>query len=717
LKICLINSPTGAEFLDRVEFVDAELRKTSCSPQLGVLNLAAVTEKLGIATGIYDCNRAFFRLADAAGECGVAEFATEAAHQIAASHADVYGFSSICSAYPLTLRMARIVKKLQPDATILLGGPQASVVAEDTLKAFPSVDFILRGEAEQSLPLFLEELSGSRNFEKVPGLVHRTVWGVQRNPDPPPISDLDALPAPAYHLTGELIGAPSASLELGRGCPFSCTFCSTNDFFRRKFRLRSPERVRDDMRLIHSLYGISDFDLIHDMFTVDAKRVRAFCKSMIEAGTGFTWECSARTDCVDEEMLGLMAAAGCTAIFFGVETGSERMQKLIDKHLDIERAHQVIDLAERAGISSTVSLITGFPEERWDDLRETVRVFMHSARTPRSKPQLNLLSPLANTPLHTQHKHELVLDQLCSDVSHQGRWQNPEDLELIRKFPHIFPNFYFIPTPHLDRAILLELREFTLMANHGLRWLLGAADQACSGILELFVEWVDYRKAVFPAQIGPDLRHYYRTPDFQKDFIAFLRQHPAGLDTKVELLNRFYRDLLHAPSPDASRLTNAVELPDNIQLHPDDVPVRSYESRIVELASDLDAVIEAVQACRPHRRRGRKRFYVVSQTQADQHPGFEISDSLARVLQLCDGRNTIAAIMDILPAQIAVTPAQASRHVYDVLLDIARSKGLIAIYRTACAAESSHAGGFSMPAYSEINAAASRQNHSPTQAE
>ena len=717
MRICLVNAPTGTEFSDPSEYNDKVIRRESCLPQLGILSLAAVTEGLGYETTVYDPNRAFFHFADTVGETELGHFTEEAAHQIVGADADVYGFGSICSAYPLTIRLARFVKTLCPHATIVLGGPQATVVAESTLKAFPFVDFVLRGEAEETLPLFLEELIGSRRFEKVPGLAYRSVWGVQRNPDASIIMDLDALPLPAYHLTQELRGARSASLELGRGCPFACTFCSTNDFFRRKYRLRSPHRVLEDMCAIHAEYGITDFDLIHDMFTVDSKRVRAFCRQMIDFGKGYTWACSARTDCVDQELIELMAAAGCVGIFFGVETGSDRMQNIIDKHLDVRRAHEIIDIVERTGVRSTVSLITGFPEEHWEDLRETVRVFVHSARTPGSNPQINLLAPLANTPIHLKYKDEMTLDQLCSDMSHQGRRQNPEDVELIRKYPHIFPNFYLLPTPHHDRDMLIELREFMLMAKFRSRWLLVGADQAAGGILDLFVDWVAYRKSVFPAEVGPDVRHYYRTPEFHQDFVAFLRSHLAGHDARLKVLIDFYQRLAAAPAPDLARLLDAMPLHEGDLLSPADIPVRKYRSRVVELSADLEAVIDAVTQCREYEPRDGEHFYVVSQDETTEHPGFEVSNHLATVVRLCDGQRTVAEVMESLSEHISVTPASARNMAYECLLDKARSEGLIAIYRTASAAEDSQVGGVSMAPYNEMRAAASLQNQPSVQAE
>src|SRR6266705_6857502 len=88
---------------------------------------------------------------------------------------------------------------------------------------------------------------------------------------------LNCLPFPAFHLYPYMHACEIAPLELGRGCPFACTFCSTNDFFRRRFRLKSPAHIVGEMKQIKQTYGIKSFDMVHDMFTVDRKRVVAFC--------------------------------------------------------------------------------------------------------------------------------------------------------------------------------------------------------------------------------------------------------------------------------------------------------------------------------------------------------------------------------------------------------------------------------------------------------
>src|SRR5262249_52775477 len=153
---------------------------------------------------------------------------------------DFVGFSSVCSSYPVTLRTACEVKRQQPDSIVAFGGPQASAVDVATLEAYSLIDLVVRGEAEQTLPQLLEALIQGNRLDDIPGVTFRRDGKIVRTPDGGGIADLDTLPFPAFHLLPDMETCRFMPLELGRGCPFSCTFCSTNDFFRRRFRLKSP---------------------------------------------------------------------------------------------------------------------------------------------------------------------------------------------------------------------------------------------------------------------------------------------------------------------------------------------------------------------------------------------------------------------------------------------------------------------------------------------
>ena len=121
----------------------------------------------------------------------------------------------------------------------------------------------------------------------------------------------------------------------------------------------------------------------------------------------FIWGCSARTDCVDEELIELMSKAGCRGIFFGIETGSRRMQKIIDKGLELNDSAERVRSCDKFKINTAVSLMAGFPDETMDDLRDTAAFFVDSLRYDHADPQLSILAPLAGTPISTQHKDAL----------------------------------------------------------------------------------------------------------------------------------------------------------------------------------------------------------------------------------------------------------------------------------------------------------------------
>lgn len=678
MNLCLVTAPIATDLEDPGDAASAEGRAIAEAPHLGVLALAGALEQAGIRPHIFNTDDAFYAWSRERPGESMSSFAGWAADRIRSTGSDLFGFSTICSSYPLTVRIAEQLKRAAPDCSILFGGPQASAVDRQTLEAFPFVDFVLRGEADFTLPVFLREFAGARRFADVPALAYRSPFGVQRTGEAPLIDDLDSLPLPAYHLTGELTRAPYCSLELGRGCPFSCTFCSTNDFFRRRFRVKSPPRLLADMRAIAARWGIRTFNLVHDMFTVDRKRVAAFCEEMIASGENFVWTCSARTDCVDSELLALMARAGCDGVFFGVETGSQRMQRIIDKDLDIPQAKSVISEAERHGLATTVSLITGFPEETPQDLRETVDVFMHSLRHPRSQPQLNVLAPLSGTPVFLRHKHEMYLEELCSEMSHQGRMHNESDRQMIRRHPEIFPNFYILATPGLDRAEFLEFHEFLLVGSERFRWLLVALDQARSGIFEVLQAWRARRLEIRPELAGFELRNYYRGDSARRDFLAFLRERLADFGSPAVEALLAYHEAVAEPNVCMVRFG----APAAGKMRPGDFAARIGNVHVLELDWDIQAVIDSLKRGDTVGEVRRRKLYRTGEVEGGNSRLIEVTPLIAAALRASDGSRTVREIANSL-GPLFDCPECWRRLAGEELLRVLREEGLVQIYRAA----------------------------------
>jgi radical SAM superfamily enzyme YgiQ (UPF0313 family) len=674
LTVCLVTA------LSLADFVDPELTSQGAGQfmagNIGVLTLAAILREKGQHPEVVNLDCLFLDFLGRNGDQrrgeavarslntpqvdggpvrgsepgSSADFFHFAMERLKALSFDVFGFSSICSSYPLTLRLAQQVKALNPNSLIILGGPQASVVDEPTMQAFPCIDFVLRGEADRTFPDLLEILAcrdRSGKLESLPGLTFRRGDDVIRNPNAPAVEDLDLLPLPAFDLDPDLKKRDCVYLELGRGCPFACTFCSTNDFFRRNFRLKSPQKMVQEMNRVKEESGIGNFSLIHDMFTVDRKRVAAFCDAVLASGGEFTWACSARTDCIDDELIDLMARAGCRGIFFGIETGSERLQRAIGKNLDLLEAMQRIECADRHGIKTAVALITAFPDETRDDLRDTIHFFVDSFRFDHAEPQLSLLAPLAGTPIHAQYKDQLALDYLFSDMSHQGWQQDSADLEMIKLYPDVFPNFYAVPTSCLPRGYFKEIRDFVTYLTTWFRWLPIALLQDSGDLLKVFDRWRAWLAGKKPEDSGPDLgaAPYYCRRRFRHDFLEFVRTCYLGelarARTAIGALLQAEGGGEIGESIPASAGTEAADAFDAAYF-----PFQARELVVMDLPVDYKDLIERLRTKAGLDRVLERKVTIVFRPKDQRRiEVWQLAPSSAALMRLCDGKRTVREIV------------------------------------------------------------------------
>ncbi len=655
MKVCLVSPLSVSDFVDPELTLGTYHRKMA--PQLGILCLAAVLIEANIAVEIVNIDECFFTFVEKDRDSGGPNvgspegFFEELVRQFAAYDFDVYGFGSICSSYPLTLRLAREVKRLHPECINIAGGPQASVVDRQTIRSFSFVDYVVRGEADVALPRLIAAISANdgEELEKITGITYRRGEEVIRNGASPVIDDLDALPLPAFHLDPRVRERTGAHLEIGRGCPFACTFCSTNDFFRRNFRLKSPAKMIEQMREVKSRYGIQNFSLVHDMYTINRKEVVAFCETLLESGEGFIWSCSARTDCIDDELISLMARAGCRGIFFGIETGSERLQKAINKKLDLAAAMERIKCADENGITTAVALIAAFPDETRDDLRDTIHYFVRSLRFDHAEPQMSLLAPLAETPLSTQYQDELVFDSIFSDMSHQGWRQDPSDVELIRAYPDIFPNFYAIPTQHLERQYFREVHDFVTAIGVWFRWLPVALVEDSGDLLSVFDRWQTWRAEHVATTTMDGVRKapYYNRNDFAIDFCCFIKTDYVENAARAKQAIAAISDVEGVPpsapkdsQPKEESAVAASEVSDEITI--DAVPYRLPNVRHVNLDVDYGEIIKKLRLGLPIDQVSERKVAVVFvATGSEAIEVRQLGALAAGLLHCCDGRTAI----------------------------------------------------------------------------
>jgi radical SAM superfamily enzyme YgiQ (UPF0313 family) len=446
MKVLLVNNLHFNSLLDYEPQDTRDVLRVS-TPPLGLLLLASVLTEQGHELDVVD----FAGLARKGEIPTDAGFYPEAARYLFQRQADCVGFTTRCDDYHCILKIVEGFRELSPATPVVLGGPQATVTDQETLRLFPAVDFIVRNEAEETLPELLVAMNDGGDFAAVAGLSWRRRGEPVRNLDRPLIKDLDAYPMPAYGLYGHDFQG-RWPVEVGRGCPFACTFCSTSVYFHRSFRLKSAARIAAEIRHLQEAFGARQFMFVHDMFTVNKRRVKEICRVLEETTPGVSWSCSARLDCIDDDLLDAMRRAGCDSIFIGIEAGSQRQQKLLNKHLDLTDLEPKIRSLKAKGYTLTTSFITGFDEETREDLEETLETLYRCMVAGVEVIQLHLWAPLIGSPLATANLPRLKFDGYLSDQV-DPIFFSDEDVGLIKTHPEVFSAFYYVPSREVPRQL------------------------------------------------------------------------------------------------------------------------------------------------------------------------------------------------------------------------------------------------------------------------
>jgi radical SAM superfamily enzyme YgiQ (UPF0313 family) len=481
-------------------------------PHLGLLALAAVAEPHGHAVQIVDPKRLI-----KSGQLSYdSTLYDRVAQELLDQRPDVVGFTALGCSFLFALNVAALLKAREPELPILLGGPHATMLHRQILERFPQFDIIVRYEADEIFPAILENID-SRSFAGVPGLSWRGAreTDLHFNLGAPKVENLDSLPFTNYdHYPVASLDLDLLRIEAGRGCPFLCTFCSTASFFQRSFRLKSAGRLVTELDQLHDQFGFTDFKLDHDLFTVNKRKILEFCEAVKDRR--YHWRASARVDCVDSELLTRMAEAGCVGLYFGIETGSARLQQIAKKRLDLKLVEPTLLLAEDLGIDTTASFITGYHEELKEDLADTLDM-LGRCFSPTCLPQLHMLAPEPGTPMFEQLADKLEYDGYAGPYN--AFLVGAEDEALVLNHPDIFSTYHYYPAalPRFDYKFAVEAVDvLRLVGPLILKYLLRAYEGRLSNLVFAIREWA-HRKELSGL---PDARMI-------EDFITkrFGRQH------------------------------------------------------------------------------------------------------------------------------------------------------------------------------------------------
>lgn len=355
------------------------------------------------------------------------------------------------------LRIARELKAVRPDIIIIMGGPQASATAKAIMDAMDYVDYVCTGEGEDTVLPFFESIlrKNGTDIDQVPGLYYRKDGVVTYTNIEVPLCDLNTLPQwddrlyiDQYTEPEPAIARPDyfMNIDVGRGCPYNCSFCSSSYFWRRVYRLKTPERIVEDIRYFHDKFGIKSFGFSHDAFTTNLKLVDKVCDYFIEQGLDITWNCTARIDCIDEDLILKMKKTGMTQIELGIETGSLRMQKITHKNLNLDRAKYMVDFVMKTGVRIGLFFMCGFPEETLEDLVDTLDLMFELVDKGLDYVSMSYCRFNPNTEITNKYFDDLYFDPSIKFMG-RGIYGYEEELEVIKANKAIFPFFFHYETP------------------------------------------------------------------------------------------------------------------------------------------------------------------------------------------------------------------------------------------------------------------------------
>ncbi len=430
-------------------------------PPLGLLSLSSYLRQ----DGDYE-----FKIVDCRQQRNPLERAEK---EIRAYRPDMVGITGFSAEKKIIHECAWLSKSLLPNTPVIVGGPYATSNAKGLL-GNPNIDYAVIGEGELIFKRFLERFAqiGLRDeYGDLNSFSYRGSSGqIRLNATREFIEDLDTIPMVAWDLIDVeeyFSKRVRASMNLHRksrrvlplvstrGCPYRCTYC--HDVFGKKLRKRSVEHVLGEIKFLYEKYGLKEIEFLDDIFNLDKERAKAIFNGVINSGMklGFSFPNGLRADAMDEELVDKMKEAGVYRLIYAVESGSPRIQHLIKKNLNLEKARQIIKYTAGKNISVGGFFMMGFLDETEEEVMMTIdfacKSRLHTAA-------FFILQPFPNTEIFNQ-------------ALAQGIILPVDDLENGAHYGRMTRNLSRVPTERLEKLKDYAARRFWLNPLRCLRFM------------------------------------------------------------------------------------------------------------------------------------------------------------------------------------------------------------------------------------------------------
>jgi len=448
MKILLIYPPSSSALKSALGII---------SPPLGLAYLASVARNQGFDVKIID---------------GPAENLSlrELGSKIKLYDPDIVGITATTPIIPDAYNTARIAKKINPNVLVIIGGPHVTFTPEQTIRECPQIDIVVRGEGEKIFAELLQAVDSGRDFSNIQGITYKKGNIIKSNPPMPIIRNIDEIPIPAYDLLPMnkyvVNGIKFGTIITSRGCPYNCIFCVSSALFGRKFRPHSPKRVLEELEILHYDYGIKEIEFLDDTFTIDRRRVREITRRIIKEDLDISWSASSRVNTFDFETGLLMKKAGAHTIYFGIESGSQKVLDFIRKRITLQQSIDAVKTARKINLNVLGSFIIGFPIETASDILKTIEF---SRKLGVDYAQYTIATPFPGTYLwNYAHKHNLLLTKnwkkyTALEVVMKSFFLTPKQIKrfLLRAYIAFYLRLKYIINDIIKRKGFLALRTIT----------------------------------------------------------------------------------------------------------------------------------------------------------------------------------------------------------------------------------------------------------------
>jgi len=371
----------------------------------------------------------------------------------------IVGISVLTATCGPAYDLGRRIMEIDPDALIVMGGVHATVVPEEPLNE-RAAHIVVRGEGEATFVEIVNAFVEGRPFDGIQGITYRGPDGAIKNtPSCVLIKELDTFPPFPYHLFAhnkEKYGLGFYAVLTSRGCPYKCTFCSQRSMTALSYRYHSTDRALQDIETLVEDYGAPVIITYDDNFTVNKKRLFRLLDGIIEHGyhKRVRFEGSMRADNDDARVYDKLMEANYTTLYYGMETGSERIMAIMQKGETVEEVVDAIKESKRRGFNVGTTIIFGYPtetfKERWDTIKLIYSLPLDSVR-------FNILTPYPGTGIYHEIKEsgKLHVREKWANFSVQYMWEgsdmpfvpegtNPYGLMLTTMFANLY--YYLRPS-------------------------------------------------------------------------------------------------------------------------------------------------------------------------------------------------------------------------------------------------------------------------------